>query len=372
MGRSFLGEIQEDLGDFLAGVAFSEGVGVLDAFLGTSRGGNYFGGCHADDGVPAGFHGFDPLGFVAQGDAGDLEKEGFLLDAAGIREDGFGLGFESEHIEVGDGLDEVEIFCGCAGIFQGAGGIENFSGAGMQGQDDRSGGGELGERGENFAKALRVVGIFRAMDCGEDELLGLKLQILQDARVFFREVAVEEDRVIHDVAHAMHAALDAFVVEIFVGGFSGREKEQRDVVGEDAIDFLGHAAIEGAETGFDMGDGNVEFYGGEGSGESGIGVAIDEDEIGLVLREDLLDGFEHFAGLGAVGAGTDAEIVIGRGDLQLFEENAGHVVVVMLARVDEDFLDAGGAECSADDGSFDELRARSDDGDDFQACKPRQ
>lgn len=109
------------MGDFLAGVAGSEGVGVLDAFLGTSRGGNYFGGGHADDCVPAGFHGFDPLGFVAQGDAGDAEKEGFLLDAAGIREDGFGLGFEGEHVEVGDRLDEVEIFRGGAGIFQRAG-----------------------------------------------------------------------------------------------------------------------------------------------------------------------------------------------------------------------------------------------------------
>lgn len=237
----------------------------------------------------------------------------------------------------------------------------------MQGQDDRSGGGELDERGENFAKALRVVGIFGAMNRGEDVLPGLKLQSFQDACVLFREIAVEENGVVHDITDAMHAALDSFVMEIFVGGLGGCEEQSGDVVCEDAIDFLGHAAIEGAETGFNVSDGNVKFCGGEGSGESGVGIAIDEDEIGLILRENLLDGFEHFAGLRAVGAGTDAEIVIGRGDLQLFEKDAGHVVVVMLAGVDKDFLDAGGAECSADHGCFDELRARSDDGDDFQA-----
>ena len=112
------------------------------------------------------------------------------------------------------------------------------------------------------------------------------------------------------------------------------------MVGDDAVDLFGHLAVEGAQAGFDMGHRDVQLAGGQGAGEGGIGVAVNHQPVRLGFEEDFFDRFQHASGLGAMAAGADAEVVGGLG-IQFLEENVGHVLVVMLAGVDEDFLTAG-------------------------------
>ncbi len=84
----------------------------------------------ADDDVPAGLYGFDPFGFVAQGDAGNAEKERFFLDATGVGENLSGVLFQHQHIEVADRVDRFDLF---EAIAQG---VELFAGAGVDREDD--------------------------------------------------------------------------------------------------------------------------------------------------------------------------------------------------------------------------------------------
>ena len=74
---------------------------------------------------------------------------------------------------------------------------------------------------------------------------------------------------------------------------------------------------------------------------------------------------QHRAGLAAVRAGTDIEVHVGRGKLQAVEEDAGHLVVVVLTGMHQDLL-VPLAQLPAHRGRLDELRPRPDDGDDLQ------
>ena len=63
------------------------------------------------------------------------------------------------------------------------------------------------------------------------------------------------ERIDHDVADEIDGlARAAFFEEMLDGVLFGDEEIVSEGVGEDAIDFFGHSAIEAAEAGFHMGD----------------------------------------------------------------------------------------------------------------------
>src|SRR5262249_34505477 len=75
------------------------------------RGGDCFAdglGSSARDTVGAQFDGFGPFGTIAESDARNAEIEGFLLNAAGVRENFDGVFFSSEHFEITEGDDRPE------------------------------------------------------------------------------------------------------------------------------------------------------------------------------------------------------------------------------------------------------------------------
>jgi hypothetical protein len=65
-----------------------------------------------------------------------------------------------------------------------------------------------------------------------------------------------------------------------------------------------------------------------------------------------------------MGSAADPEIVVRLGDIQDVEEDPGHVLVVVLARVDEDLLMVL-PNLAAHGGCFDELRACPNDARDL-------
>jgi hypothetical protein len=164
----------------------------------------------------------------------------------------------------------------------------------------------------------------------------------------------------HDVADDPHAVADALGGKIARGHLRGAEQQFGEVVDHHPIDFLGHRTVERAQPGLDMHDRDAELGGSEPSGERGVGVPVDQYRIGLPLDEELLEQAEHRSGHPSVRARADAERVIGRGYAELLEEDVGHSVVVVLARVHEDLLVAF-AQRLADGRGLHELRPRTYD-----------
>ncbi len=150
--------------------------------------------------------------------------------------------------------------------------------------------------------------------------------------------------------------------------FFGDEKIVSDGVGEDAVDLFGHGTVKTAEACFDVGDTNAKLHGGKRNRDRGIDVADDEDEVRLAFDKDGLNALQDFGGLRSVGAGTDFEVHMGRGNTHLAEENVGKSFVVMLAGVNEDGLNFGMAlHLTHERRDFREVGAGTDDIQDFEA-----
>ena len=141
------------------------------------------------------------------------------------------------------------------------------------------------------------------------------------------------------------------------------------MIGDDAVDLLGHPAVEGPKAGLDVRQADVQLRRHERAGQRRVGVAVDQHPVGLGVHRGLLETGEHGAGLSAVRPRPDAQVQVWLGDLELTEENLGHVVVVVLAGVDE-HLFVVLAQDATDRGSLDELRSRAYHRKHFHAQAP--
>ena len=104
------------------------------------------------------------------------------------------------------------------------------------------------------------------------------------------------------------------------------------------------------------------------AGQSRVGVTVDQHPVRLFFEENLLHRLQHAPGHGAVLSAGYLQVVFRVGNVQLFEEDLGHVFIVMLAGMNQNFSNPVGKLVANDTGngrSLDELGPRADDGDDL-------
>ena len=132
-----------------------------------------------------------------------------------------------------------------------------------------------------------------------------------------------------------------------------------DDVDDAAVGLLGQTLVLTTVAGLHVEDGDVQTLGADDT-QAAVGVAQDEDGIGLDLHHQLValgDDVAH--GLAQIVA-DGIHVNLGIGELQVLEEHAVEVIVVVLARMRQygvevltTFVDDG---CQANN-----LRARADD-----------
>jgi hypothetical protein len=104
----------------------------------------------------------------------------------------------------------------------------------------------------------------------------------------------------HGIAHPMHALRDVFRRKIAYGRIRGAEQQGCAVVRQHAVVLLRHAAVEGAQAGLDMGNGDVQFAGRQRAGQGRIRIAIDQQKIRLFGQQQFLHFDQHFGSLAAM------------------------------------------------------------------------
>ena len=77
------------------------------------------------------------------------------------------------------------------------------------------------------------------------------------------------------------------------------------MVGQNPVQLFGHRTVVRAQSGFDVGDRNVELGGRERPCEGRVRVTVDQDPIRSVVLQDPLDPFQHAARHGAMAKAVD-------------------------------------------------------------------
>ncbi len=180
-----------------------------------------------------------------------------------------------------------------------------------------------------------------------------------------RGLAAKRD-VDHHVADDVHIAGDRLGAQVCRGRVGGAQQQRREVVGEHAVELLGHAPVERAHAGLDVHDRRGGLRCSERAGERRVGVAVYEHRVRCQLGDQRLERAEHACRLPGVRAAADAQLAVGPRQSQLGEEHTRERVVVVLAGVHEHLLVAL-AQRPRHGRCLDELRPVADDCEDLHA-----
>ena len=219
---------------------------------------------------------------------------------------------------------------------------------------------------DDRGQGLLVVHVLRAVERDEEVLASGQAEPRQDVPRAGGLRALQRD-VVHHIADHVHAAGDALAGQVVDRGLRRGEQQARQMIRHDAVHFLGHLPIEGPQARLDMAEGDAHLRRDEGARERRVRVPVDEEQVRALLLQDLLEPAHHVCGLPPVAPAPHAQVVIRPGDVEGIEEHVGHVLVVMLARVDQDLLMVL-TDLAAHRRGLDELGSRADDARDFHAA----
>ena len=223
---------------------------------------------------------------------------------------------------------------------------------------------------EDAAQPRLVIGVLGAMDRGEREGPGLHAEALEHPRVA-RAITLPQHFVDHGVAGDVDAGVgDAFAAQQVARMRGGGEQEFREMVGEDAIDLLGHRAVVGAQPGFDVPHDDAQLLRRERGGEHRVGVALDQDHVRVLARQHRLHPAHDRGDLIGLRAGADLEVEVGRREIQLAEEHSVHLERIVLAGVEQPIVDAARDAGAHDRRHLDDLGAGADLDRDLHGAAP--
>ena len=172
-----------------------------------------------------------------------------------------------------------------------------------------------------------------------------------------------DHRVAHLVDHPLRPALGQQVVARL-----GRVDEQqlRHLVGDHAVQLLGHRAVEAAEARLDVPHGDQQLGGHDRPGHRRVDVAGDQHDVRRRLEQHRFQPLHHTRGLLRVRSRADVEVVVGLPHAQLVQEHLRHRVVVVLAGMHDELLELvrPPRKLGDDRRGLHEVRARPDDGHD--------
>src|SRR5581483_10948529 len=139
------------------------------------------------------------------------------------------------------------------------------------------------------------------------------------------------------------------------------QQQIRQTIGDDAIDLFRHRPIAAPHPSFHVCDTEPELRGDQRRRERGVHVAVDDGPIRAVLKQDGLEALHDARGLDRVRRRADVEIDLGRSQTQISKEGRRRRVVVVLACVHNDLVDAHGSRLARQRSEFREVRPRADD-----------
>ena len=249
-----------------------------------------------------------------------------------------------------------------------AGGLQALAGARVAGVQDRHVV-LLGQRvdGGEQAREVRLgVDVLLAVGREQHVLLRLQAELGKDVtRLDLVQVRAQ------DLGHGRSGDVGALrgaagVLQVAAGVLGVGQVDVGDDVDDAAVGLLGQALVLAAVARLHVEDGDVQALGRDG-GQAAVGVAQDQQRVGLDLNHQLVARGDDVAhGLAQVGA-HGVQVDVGVVQRQVAEEDAVERVVVVLTGVSEQAVEVAAALLD-DLGQADDLGARAHDDQELQAA----
>ena len=257
------------------------------------------------------------LGVLAHRQARHSERSGLLLDSAGIGNDQRRVLNEAKRFQITLRWEHER--ASCVHRLPQPEAVDAGTRPRVQRPDQRQLAADLPENRQRFGEAVMLVDVGRAMQRDEAKTaFGCKECRIQSVVREHRTgrdgmVKTRHQRVDHDIAHEMNPFHgDAFSAQILGRGTLGRVQRVADLVGEQAIDFLRHQAIEAAQSRFNMHDGNRLLHRYQAARQRRIHVPDHDHAARLRRVDDRLESLHDLRRLLGMGSRADVEIDVRR------------------------------------------------------------
>ena len=295
------------------------------------------------------------------------EEAGLLGQGAGVRHHREGVHLKAVVVVEAHGLVHAN-----ARVQLEARGLQALAGARVAGVQD----GHvvsLGQRVDGGEQAREVglgVDVLLAVGGEQHVALGLQAELGEDVRgLDLAQVGAQHLR--HGRSGDVGALRGAAgVLEVAAGVLGVCQVDVGDHVDDAAVGLLGQALVLAAVARLHVEDGDVQALCRDG-GQAAVGVAQDEQRVGLDLDHQLVARGDDVAhGLAQVGA-HGVQVDVGVGELQVAEEDAVQGVVVVLPGVRQQAVEVAAALLD-DLGQADDLGACAHDDQQLQTAVVRK
>ena len=284
------------------------------------------------------------------------EEAGLLGQGAGVGHHGEGVHLQAVVVVEAHGLVHAH-----ARVQLEAGGLQALAGARVAGVQDRHVVllGQRVDRGEQAREVRLGVDVLLAVGGEQHVALRLKAELGQDVRgLDLVQVGAQ------DLRHGRPGDVGALrgaagVLQVAAGVLGVCQVDVGDHVDDAAVGLLGQALVLAAVARLHVEDWDMEPLCRDG-GQAAVGVAQDEQRVGLDLDHQLVARGDDVAhGLAQVGAhGVEVDVRVG--ELQVAEEDAVERVVVVLTGVCQQAVEVAAALLD-DLGQADDLGACAHD-----------
>ena len=303
-------------------------------------------------------------------DAHRRERAADAREEAGLLGQGAGVGHHREgvHLQAVVVVEAHGLVHAHARVQLEVGGLQALAGARVAGVQDRHVVflGQGVDRGEQAREIRLGVDVLLAVGGEQHVAFGLQAELgeniggLDLIKVGAKDLGHGRAR---DVG-ALRGA--AGVLEVAAGMLGVGQVDVGDDVDDAAVGLLGQALVLAAVARLHVEDGDVQALGRDG-GQAAVGVAQDQERVGLHLDHELIARGDDVAhGLAQVGAHR-VQVDVGVVQRQVAEEDAVEGVVVVLAGVRQQAVEVA-ATLLDDLGQADDLGARAHDDQELQAA----
>jgi len=277
---------------------------------------------------------YRPLGILSDGETGNSERCRFLLQTAGICDDGERPVHEIEHLDVANRRKHANV----AERYPGR--VEPLCRPRMNRENHGSMRGDFAKRARDSGETAGLVHVGWPVERHDDRVAADAERIAEARLARFLQAVTE--RVDHDVSDEGNLVVRlSLALEVFDRVARRGEQQICQPIRDQAVDLLRHRSVVAAQPRLDVGNPDRKLRRDQRGGGRRVDVAVDHDPVGCLLDQNRLEPLHDSRRLHSMRQRADLEIDLRFAKAEIPEKGRRQRVIVVLACVHHGLFETG-------------------------------